>query len=178
MGPGQNGSRLNALIALTRRRRAHTLVDVSPEDAAAMRTDSERALLDFITTSATNCSGIDWIIVTNEIVQTYAADLASFLKMLHRFEGMSKKNETELRQWAVEIRDQTHSFLLPFFGFPDTTTNDVWERSSTLFKDTFARCRFHYTRLLDLRKASLSVQKKKRSDGQSRKQRQGSAPCS
>jgi hypothetical protein len=147
-GPGSNGTRFGGLTALTRRRRVHTLGDVSPEDAATMRDDSERVLLDLIS-NPTNCSGIDWTIITNEIVQTYADDLASFLKMLQTFGKVSKKNETALRDWVVEVRDQTHSFLLPFLEFPNTTSEEDWKRDSTLFKDTFSRCRFHYTRLLD-----------------------------
>jgi hypothetical protein len=148
MGPGSNGTRFGALTALTRRRRAHTLGDVSPENAAAMRADSERVLLDLIS-NPTNCSGMDWTVITNEIVQTYAADLASFLKILQRFEDVSKKNETAVRDWVVKVRDQTHSFLLPFLEFPNKTSDADWKRDSALFRDTLSRCRFHSTRLLD-----------------------------
>ena len=149
MGPGNNGTRVGGLTALTRRRRVHTLGDVSSEDAATMRGDSERVLRDLIS-KPTNCSGMDWIIITNEIVQTYATDLASFLKILHRFEDISKKNETAIRGWVVEARDQTHSFLLPFLQFPNKSSEEDWTtRDSQLFKATFSRCRFHYTRLLE-----------------------------
>jgi hypothetical protein len=148
MGPGDNGTRLGGLASLTRRRRAHTLGNVLPEDAATMREDSERVLLDLMS-NPTNCSGMDWTIITNEIVQTYAADLASFLKLLQRFEDISNKNETAVRDWVVQVRDQTHSFLLPFLVFPNQTSDDNWKRDSQLFKITFSRCRFHYTRLLD-----------------------------
>jgi hypothetical protein len=147
-GPGDNGTRLGGLTALTRRRRAHTLVDVSPHDAAIMREDSERVLLDLIQ-NPTNCSGMDWTIATNEIVQTYASDLASFLRMLLKFKAASTKNETALRDWVVVVRDQAHSFLLPFMEFPSKISAEDWKRSSTLFKITFSRCRYHYTRLLD-----------------------------
>ena len=147
-GPGDNGTRYSGLTALTRRRRAHTLGAVSPEDAAIMRHDSERVLLDFIS-NPTNCSGMDWSTLTNDIVQTYAADLASFHKLLQRFENLSLTNETSVRKWAVEIRDQTHSFLLPFLEFSSKQSDEYWKRDSSLFKTTFSRCRFHHTRLLD-----------------------------
>ena len=147
-GPGSNGTRLSGLTALTRRRRGHTLGHVSPEDAAVMKDDSEHVLRDLIT-NPTNCSGMDWSIMTNEIVRTYANDLASFLKLLQTFEKVSKKNETALRGWVVEVRDQTHSFLLPFLEFPDKVSRKDWKRNSVLFKDTFSLCQFQYTRLLD-----------------------------
>ena len=138
-GSGNNGTRYGGLMALTRRRRAHTLTNVSPEDAALMRQASKRVLLDLMRDPA-NCSGVDWTILTNEIVQTYAADLANFLMMLHRFDEVPLKNETALRQWFVEVRDQTHSFLLPFLEFPSQASEEDWTRESIFFKDTFARC--------------------------------------
>jgi hypothetical protein len=147
-GPGDNGTRYAGLTALTRRRRAHHLGGLSPEDAAIMRQDSERVLLDLIN-NPSNCSGMDWTIVTNEIVQTYATDLANFLKMLQTFPDNSLKNETEVRNWVWQVRDQTHAFLLPFLEYPEHTSDEDWKRSSPLFANTFSRCRYHHTRLLD-----------------------------
>jgi hypothetical protein len=49
-----------------------------------------------------------------------------------------------------DVRDQTHTFLVPFLQYPDEEDDkSLWTRDSTLFKDTYARCRFQYTRLLD-----------------------------
>lgn len=148
LGPGSNGTRLDSLTALTRRRRAHTLSAVSSDDAIVMREDSERVSLELISSQA-NCSGMDWSIITNEIVQTYASDLASFLKMLQTFDSATKKNETALREWVIKVRDQTHAFLIPFLEYPPEPSESNWKRDSSLFNDTFSRCRYHYTRLLD-----------------------------
>ncbi|RFU29620.1 hypothetical protein B7463_g6684, partial [Scytalidium lignicola] len=147
-GPGSNGTRSQGLAALTRRRRAHTLTNTSLEDATIIREDSERVLLHLLSNSE-NCSGMDWTVLTNEIVQTYATDLASFLKVLQTFDGPTKKNASEVRDWAARVRDRTHSFLLPFLEYPNKTSEESWMVNSTLFKDTYLRCRFHYTRLLD-----------------------------
>lgn len=147
-GPGSNGTRSDALTALTRRRRAHTLTNASLDDATMMREDSERVILHLLSNPA-NCSGMDWTVLTTEIVQTYATDLASFLEKLQAFDHLLKTNRTELREWAAGVRDRTHSFLLPFLEYPNKTDEESWMTNSTLFNDTYSRCRFHYTRLLD-----------------------------
>ena len=150
-GPGRNGTRSVALTALTRRRRSHTLEDISPTDAALMRADSERVLFHLLGEPA-NCSGMDWYVVTNEIVQTYAGPLFSFHQNLKNFEELHYKNETALRDWMIAVRDDTHSFLLPFIQYPNegiSTSKDHYSPASKLFNDTYPRCRFHHTRLLD-----------------------------
>jgi hypothetical protein len=147
-GPGTNGTRLDGLTALTRRRRAHTLSGVSSEDAIVMRRDSEEILLNLLSNLG-NCSGMDWTTVANEIVQTYAADLFTFLKTLQTFNSITKKNETALQEWIGKVRDQTHLFLIPFFQYPQEPSKADYKRGSIIFSETFSRCRYHYTRLLD-----------------------------
>jgi hypothetical protein len=148
MGPGKNGTRDGGLIHLMRRRRAHTLGDVSREDATVMRNDSERVLHDLLSTTP-NCSGMDWTVVTNEIVQVYAGPLFSFMKTLEKSKNLGATNETVVKKWAASVRDQTHAFLIPFLEYPEENEEDIYTRDSTLFRDTYARCRFHHTRLLD-----------------------------
>jgi hypothetical protein len=140
--------RKHGLTELMRRRRAHTLGDVTTEDAAIMVADSERVLRE-LNDQFSNCSGMDWINLTNEIVQTYASSLQTFLLILKQFEEVQKGNSTALEQWMIVARDQTHTFLLPFVQYP---TNDTYEghygKNSIFFNDTYARCTFHHTRLL------------------------------
>lgn len=152
-GPGMNGSRTIAIAELTRRRRAHTLEDVSPSDAARMREISERALHGLLGASP-NCSGIDWMVMTNEIVQSHAENLAALLTLLASYRNLTNSNETVVREWMGRVRDHTHTFLLPYFEYPDstgddTTGEDIWSRKSALFRNTYSRCQFHHTRLLD-----------------------------
>ena len=147
-GPGNSATRNEGLTFLTRRRRAHTLANVSTSDATIMREDSERVLAELMTTSP-NCSGLDWTITTNEIVQTYAQPLASFLKTLQSFSSLPTNNDTALKNWMTSLRDDTHSFLLPFLLYPEGTDKHFWKKDSKLFRDTYARCHFHHTRLLD-----------------------------
>jgi hypothetical protein len=147
-GPGSNATRLGGLTALTRRRRAHTLGDVSKLDAAIMKADSERLLLEMLHEDS-NCSGMDWTLVANEIVQTYAGILPNFLRSLQSFETFTKRNQTLLKEWMNEVRDQSHTFLLPFIEYPNLNTSINYGRDSKLFNATYSRCRFHHTRLLD-----------------------------
>lgn len=150
-GPGTNGTRRDGLTHLTRRRRAHTLDAVTTSEASIMKADSERVLQELLTSSP-NCSGIDWAAMTNEIVQSNAGDLAAFLASIQKYNEMPVliiKNQTAIREWMVEVREQTHTFLLPYLQYPPSgAASDVWARGSELFKETYSRCRFHHTRLL------------------------------
>jgi hypothetical protein len=149
-GPAKNDSRSEALNSLTRRRRSHTLDSVTALDAALMRKKSETVLRDLLSPSPANCSGIDWNIMTNEIVSTYAGRLNILLKSLERHEQLPKSNETALKDWLASIRQQTHDFLLPFLEYPDEDADDtIRTRESNLFKETYSRCQFQYTRVLD-----------------------------
>lgn len=140
--------RINALNSLTRRRRQHSLQSVSPKEATIMREDSERVLRSLTSSNVDGeCSGIDWVLLTNEIVQTYASPLLIFKKTLYEFEELSS-NKTALQQWVASIRDKSHTFLVPFLEYPADTKKEVWERGSRLYKDTHSRCRYQSTRLL------------------------------
>ncbi|RDW89704.1 hypothetical protein BP6252_01736 [Coleophoma cylindrospora] len=152
-GPGANGSKKEGLTHLTRRRRAHTLGDVSVNDAITMKEASEAAFHELLSSSP-NCSGMDWSGMTNEIVQRNSGYLDGLAQMLQKYEELPVtiiKNQTAIQAWMKNFRDQTHSFLLPYLEYPSASkqSEEKWSRSSELFKATYARCRFHHTRLLD-----------------------------
>lgn len=147
-GPGLSASRTGGLTALTRRRRAHTLGEVSEEDAALMREDSERVLLSLLDGSA-SCSGMDWFLITSEVVQTYSGPLLSFLHTLKNFSSLPLHNETTLKEWMVMTRDLTHTFLVPFIQYPSLQSPQTYARNSALFNTTFDLCKYHHTRLVD-----------------------------
>jgi hypothetical protein len=143
-------SRAKALQDLTRRRRYHDLEDVTTSEASIMKANSERVLRDLISDSPVNCSGLDWSILTNDIVQTYGSSLLNFQTTLNNFKNLTANNGTALLNWMIEVRDKTHAFLLPFLEYPDEKADEkVWTRDSSLFKATYSRCRFQFTRLLD-----------------------------
>lgn len=149
-GPGEARSRTKAIQALTRRRRHHTLKDITQSDASIMRANSERVLRDLLSDSPGNCSGIDWSVMTNDIVQTYGSSLLLFLQTLEGFQILTTTNETLVREWMIDLRDKSHAFIMPFLEYPDEETREnVWTRDSNLFKETYSRCRFQFTRLLD-----------------------------
>jgi len=148
-GPGNTGNRSDALEALTRRRRYHTLEHISTSDAANFRADSERVLRDLLSSSPQNCTGIDWMTMLNDIVQSYAGPLNVLVKTIQQYETVIPTNETTIKKWMADVRDQTHTFLLPFLEYPTDAADDlIWTRESVLYKDTFSKCRYQYTRLL------------------------------
>lgn len=149
MGSKYHADRSASLAALTRRRETHTLEDVTHADAVAMKADSERVLLDLLSQSS-NCSGMDWTAMANEIVRTYSHPLSIFLQAIRRYDHLPISNQTTLREWMVVIREQTHGFLAPFLQYPNGPPEEnIWKRDSVLFRETYSYCRFHHTRLLD-----------------------------
>ncbi|KAB8303000.1 hypothetical protein EYC80_006308 [Monilinia laxa] len=141
-------SRATALNALMRRRRSYTLDDVSTDEAAIMKEDSER-VLETLMGQPVNCSDIDWTAMTNEIVRTYASPLAQLLHSLRNYSSIPPSNRSAQRKWLSSIRDQTHSLLLPFLEYPSPEENpSIWTRQSPLFQTTHSNCHHHHTRLL------------------------------
>ncbi|KAK6614173.1 serine protein kinase [Botrytis cinerea] len=141
-------ARMTALNALMRRRRSHNLDDISTDEAAMMKVDSEEVLENLLSQSS-HCTGIDWTTMTNGIVQTYASPLAQLLQTLQTYSSVPPTNKSVERKWITSIRDQTHSFLLPFLEYPSPKENpSIWKRDSNLFQITHSRCHYHHTRLL------------------------------
>ncbi|KAG4031307.1 hypothetical protein MFRU_009g00950 [Monilinia fructicola] len=156
----KEGSRATALNALMRRRRLHTLDDVSTDEAAIMKEDSERVLNNLMGQSV-NCSGIDWTSMTNEIIRTYASPLAQLLHSLQNYSSIPPSNRSAQRKWLSSIRDQTHSFLLPFLEYPSPKENpSIWSRESPLFQTTHSSCHYHHTRLLSSPNIPLSSEER------------------
>ncbi len=67
-GAGRGGNRTVAVRQLARRRRLHHLGDVNTQEAALMRSDSERTLKSLLD-PADDCSGADWTQINSEIIQ-------------------------------------------------------------------------------------------------------------
>ncbi|PQE32506.1 serine kinase protein [Rutstroemia sp. NJR-2017a WRK4] len=150
MGGKDETSRADELKALTRRRRSHTsLSDISIADASIMRADSERVLKNLIGHSE-GCTGANWHVMTNEIVQTYSSQLFELLQTLQNCTSLSASNASEQRSWMVSVRDQTSFFVLPFLEYPPPESpKTIWTRGSSLFNTTLSDCRSYHTSLLD-----------------------------
>jgi hypothetical protein len=147
--PGDVTIRPQALEALTRRRRYHTLEHVSTSDAGIFRANSERVLRDLLNPSPANCTGIDWLTILNDMVQSYSGPLFALSKTFEKYKDITTSNRSAFRSWMVNVRDQTHTFLLPFLEYPKNNSNGLeWKRGSVLFEETYSKCRFQYTRLL------------------------------
>ena len=148
IGPGSAGKRVTALEALTRRRRYHTLQNVTSSDAAVMRASSERVMRDRLAHGDEKCSGVDWTALTTDIVQTYSSPLLKLSRTLQKY-GNHTSNSSVLHEWMADIRQQTHMFVLPFLEYPEAADDETWKRDSPLFKKTYSYCRYQHTRLLD-----------------------------
>ncbi|ESZ89685.1 hypothetical protein SBOR_9932 [Sclerotinia borealis F-4128] len=116
---GDDDTRTTALNALMRRI-SHTLDGVSTAAATMMKQDSERVLKNLILGQSGNCTGNDWQTITNQTVQTYASPLAQLFQTLqnHSSTSIPSSNHSAQRKWISSMRDQTHSFLLPFLEYP------------------------------------------------------------
>ncbi|KAL8974051.1 MAG: hypothetical protein Q9197_001707 [Variospora fuerteventurae] len=152
-GVGKDAWRSEALKSLARRRRLHGLEAVTVSDAALMRERSEKVLRN-LSQSPPACSGIDWHLVTNEIVRTYAEPLNVLRESFRKRERLSEGKQPALRDFAAGIREQTHGLLVPFLEYPRELA-DVrdWSRGSRLFNETHTRCTFQHTLVLNSAKA-------------------------
>lgn len=147
-GPGSDGKRSAALESLTRRRRHHTLKNITTSDAAIMKGNSERIMRDCLADGKGKCSGVDWTAMSNEIVQTYSSPLLKLSKTLENY-GNYSNNSSLLRDWMDDVHQQTHMFVMPFLEYPEAANETTWQRDSSLFNKTYSFCRFQHTRLLD-----------------------------
>ncbi|KAI1488421.1 hypothetical protein F5X96DRAFT_671686 [Biscogniauxia mediterranea] len=159
-GEGPSGNRTLALRDLLRRRRYHHLENATTEEAALMRSASERALRQILeggSSTSSPCSGTDWVQMTNEITRITATHLQELAAALSRFprgdarqqQQRDASSSSAVRDWMVDVRAQSHSFLVGYLEYPVRTADpSLWRTDSDLFRTTHARCRYRYTRLM------------------------------
>jgi hypothetical protein len=149
-----SGNRIDALKKLTRRRN-HRLNKINARDASLMRSNVQRVLSNIVRGNQRKCSGEDWYMIMNEIIQVYAVDLMRMQMLLNNSNSLQPTNYTAVRDWMFLVRTQNHAFLMPFLEYP-TNMKDrtVWSPGSDLAKDIFSRCKYHHTRLLVREKVS------------------------
>lgn len=145
LGVGEDGNRTKALLQLARRRRFHHLGDVTPDEAMAMRRNTERALRSLL--GDNDCSGADWTLLTSEIVSRVTNQLTAMDTNLASFPADSK-NETETYKWLFNLRAQSHLPLVPYLEYPEKIDRNTWSTATDFYKETHSRCRYRYTRLL------------------------------
>lgn len=156
MGSETPNNRKAALQQLARRKRYHSLRNISETDAIAMNDAAERVLksLNFnnlersaVSFSDTkNCTGIDWTAVTNDIVQRYAPRLQQLNTIFDRRSNKDMKNSTAVKTWFMGLRQHTHFLLMPYFEYPTESADQ--DKLSILQQQTLSRCQYQYTRLL------------------------------
>ncbi|KAK7745543.1 hypothetical protein SLS53_003043 [Cytospora paraplurivora] len=152
---GEDGDTFNETVAikqLARRRRFHHLGDVVPEEALLMKRDTERAFRSLLEPRVeSNCSGADWVLITSEIVQRTTDQLTTMGARLASLPPGDVNNETAVYDWLFDLRGQSHMFMVGFLEYPalrGVDDPDTWSTDSALYEETYARCRYRYTRLL------------------------------
>jgi hypothetical protein len=153
-GPGNDEDRKAALEQLMRRRRYHLLRNISDGDAVVMNTAAERVLraLNFDnlagfrvdSSNGLNCTGIDWIAVSNDIVQRYAPRLQQLRTILDAGANIDMGNSTAVRRWFSGLRQHTHFLLMPYFEYPSAPINEL----ASTRQLTLSHCKYQYTRLI------------------------------
>lgn len=146
-GEGLGGNNTVALQQLARRRRYHHLGDMTAEEAAVMRSKTERSLRTVLE-PYNDCSGADWVLMASEIVQQTTLQIKMLEMKFVAFGSFSSDNSTALRNWLYGFRAEIHTFTVGFLEYPKKTSPDPWRTGSELFNETYSRCRYHYTRLL------------------------------
>lgn len=151
-GPGEQGNRSLALKQLARRRRYHHLEGVGPAEAAVMRESSERALRSLLGPEGNNnCSGADWVQITSEIVQrtTNHLEMVDVKLVSSPSSGAGpEQNETAVSEWLDDLRAQIHLFMVGYLEYPPRVGQRTWSTRSELYRETYSRCKYRYTRLL------------------------------
>lgn len=146
-GPGAGGNRTRAIKQLARRRRYHHLGNVTWDEAMLMRSHSERALRGLLEPRQNTCSGADWTLMTSEIVQRVTNQLTMLDTKLALFPAEAT-NETQVYKWLFDLRAQSHLFMVAYLEYPPRIGRDTWSTSSEFYRETHARCKYRYTRLL------------------------------
>ncbi|KAI1077325.1 hypothetical protein F5B20DRAFT_270916 [Whalleya microplaca] len=145
-GEGPTGNRTLALKNLLHRRRYHHLENATSEEAAVMRNASEKLLRNILQGNS-DCSGADWGLMVNEITQNMAIHLEEMTLDLSAF-PQEGQNKSSIRSWMYDLRAQSHMFLVGFLEYPSTPDPSLWDVNSSLFTETYSRCRYRYTRLM------------------------------
>lgn len=153
--------RRRRLAALARRRRYHHLGDVTTAEAALVRASSERVLRAGLLPPGLGldgCSGADWAYVTGEIVQNAGVHLQALAQTLDGFSGNGNQdqstghNVTTIRTWMAGLRSLGHAFYVAFLEYPADYGRESsaaeWDVDSPRYRETYARCRYRYTRLM------------------------------
>ncbi|ROW10808.1 hypothetical protein VPNG_05390 [Cytospora leucostoma] len=154
-GNDNSTDRSLAIKQLARRRRFHHLGDVAPEEALLMRRATERALRGLLLEPPQvggSCSGADWVLITSEIVQRTTDQLAMMdTRLAASLPPGDVANETAVYDWLFGLRGQSHMFMVGYLEYPSSGAVDdpgTWSTKSALYEETYARCRYRYTRLL------------------------------
>lgn len=159
IGPGSQENRKAALEQLTRRKRYHSLRNISAADALIVNNAAERVLksLDFhnsdrlgvVYSTNNNCTGIDWTGVTNDIVQRYASRLQQLRFVFDKRSNIDMGNSTAVRSWFMGLRQHAHFLLMPYFEYSaESADHDELSIFSVRGQETLSRCQYQYTRLL------------------------------
>ncbi|KAK4550824.1 hypothetical protein LTR36_000404 [Oleoguttula mirabilis] len=143
--PEDENDRQAALTKLMRRRRMQRATAVGATDGLYMRAEVEDRMRTALEVAAEACSGIDWLLTTEEIVASFGGDLYDMSTTLSA--NVSLLEGQELRSRVARVREVLHGRWIPFYEYPRYTADSL-NTAFALFapesQQALARCKTQY----------------------------------
>lgn len=114
--------RIEALRELRRRRRYQRPRNISTTDGLYMRQAVEERMRTAFDPDYGQCSGIDWLLISHEIVTQYSVDIHQLLKLCERAGDLS---ETVLRKRVARVREVVHALWVQFYEYPPVDRDNL-----------------------------------------------------
>jgi hypothetical protein len=152
--PEDADDRRGGLRKLGRRRREQRPRNVSVADGMYVRATVEDRLHTALSSDQSNNSGMDWVLIAQEIVADYAGDLQHLSSLVSR--NVRDMNGTELQASVAELRNTAHNIWMPYYEYPRFQTDDLNDSFGLAAPESVAalkRCRFQYDLLGDVQLA-------------------------
>lgn len=157
-GPRGRYERQAGLTKLTRRMRMQRPMNVSLDDGMYMRAAIEDRMRAALESTSVSCSGVDWPLLTQEIVTVYGGDIYHLAGMLSA--NVSLAQSSELRSEVARVREVAHGFWMPYYEYPYLSKDSLsisFSLSAPESQTALERCKTQYEPA-DLSQLSASEQ--------------------
>ena len=143
--PLGEAERQATLKKLMRRQRTHRLMNISATDGEYMRVAVENRMRAALAPTAGACSGINWLLTTQEIAAVYGYPLYDLATMASANVRLMEGND--LRSHISHIREVAHSLWMPLFEYPRFTKGNLeiaFSVSAPESQEALERCKMQY----------------------------------
>ena len=151
--PTNKTERATALQALQRRRRSHRADHISETDGIFMLRSIEPRLRALLEPTTSDCSGIDWHEISEEVVIEYSSSLQELLGLLTAVPTDVESNYTSTWKWLIPVRESIHLMMMPYYSYPsheavEASPEDAFSLGASESMAAFGRCSNHYLPLM------------------------------